>query len=125
MLSTMCSRRIKQTAFDRTYGPKVPLDGCACVITSRMLNALRYLPHLCLHEQRKQFAACTHMKNKEAEKWMAALTCLKGVINLMRWPILPRSHIHGSPRRLYYRLNLTDDPGNANFRTPIRIHYYV
>ena len=29
---------------------------------------------------------------------------------------MPRSHIHGSPRRFYYGLNLTDDLGNANFR---------
>ena len=36
---------------------------------------------------------------------------------------MPRSHIHGSPRRFYYGLNLTDDPGNANFRSPIRVHY--
>ena len=81
----MCSRRLKQAPFGRTYGPKIrcidPLDGCACMITSRMLNALRYLPHLCLYEQRRQ-AACTHRKNTETEiKWMAALTCLKGVIN--------------------------------------------
>ena len=34
-----------------------------------------------------------------------------------------RSHIHGSPRRFYYGLNLTDDPGNASFRSPIRMHY--
>ena len=36
---------------------------------------------------------------------------------------MPRSHIHGSPRRFYCRLNLTDDPGNANFRSPIQMHY--
>ena len=36
---------------------------------------------------------------------------------------MPRSHIHGSPRRFYYGLNLTDDPGNANFRSPIRMRY--
>ena len=36
---------------------------------------------------------------------------------------MPRSHIHRSPRRFYYRLNLTDDPGNANLRSPIRMHY--
>ena len=36
---------------------------------------------------------------------------------------MPRSHIHGSPRRFYYGLNLTDDPGNANFRSQIRMHY--
>ena len=51
----MCSRRLKQAAFGRTYGPKrriVPLDGCACmIITSRMLNALWHLTHLCLYEQ--------------------------------------------------------------------------
>ena len=37
--------------------------------------------------------------------------------------LMPRSHIHGSPRRFYYGLNLTDDPGNANFRSPIWMHY--
>ena len=36
---------------------------------------------------------------------------------------MPRSHIHGSPRRFNYGLNLTDDPGNANFRSPIRMHF--
>ena len=36
---------------------------------------------------------------------------------------MPRSHFHGSPRRLYYGLNLTDDPVNANFHSPIRMHY--
>ena len=36
---------------------------------------------------------------------------------------MPRSHIHGSPRRFYYGFNLTDYPGNANFRSPIRMHY--
>ena len=40
-----------------------------------------------------------------------------------RLPVMPRSHIHGSPRRFYYGLNLTDDPGNVNFRNPIRMHY--
>ena len=57
MLSTMCSKRLKQAAFGRTYGPKIrrifPLHGCACMITSRTLNALRYMPHLCLFEQRR------------------------------------------------------------------------
>ena len=37
--------------------------------------------------------------------------------------LMPRSHIRGSPRRFYYGLNLTDDRGNANFRSPIRMHY--
>ena len=32
---------------------------------------------------------------------------------------MPRSHIHG----FYYGLNLTDDPGNANFHRPIHMHY--
>ena len=36
---------------------------------------------------------------------------------------MPRSHIHGSPRRFYYGLHLMDDPGNGNFRSPIRMHY--
>ena len=40
----------------------------------------------------------------------------------MMW-LMPRSHIHGSPPQIYYILNLTDDPGNANFRIPIRMHY--
>ena len=61
----MCSRRLKQAPFGRTYGPKIrcidPLDGCACMITSCMLNALRYRPHLCLYEQR------TRRKNTETE----------------------------------------------------------
>ena len=38
---------------------------------------------------------------------------------------MPRSHIHGSPRRFYYGSNLTDDPGNANFRSPIRMYNIV
>ena len=37
--------------------------------------------------------------------------------------VMPRSHIHGWPRWFYYGLNLTDDPGNANFRSLIRLHY--
>ena len=37
--------------------------------------------------------------------------------------LMPKSHVQGSPRRFYYGLNLTDDPGNANFRSPIRMHY--
>ena len=51
----MCSRRLKQAA----YGPKIrrifPLDGCACMITSRMFT-LRYMLHLCLYEQRRKEA---------------------------------------------------------------------
>ena len=35
---------------------------------------------------------------------------------------MPRSHIHGSPRRFHCGLSLTDDPGNANFRSLIRMH---
>ena len=27
--------------------------------------------------------------------------------------LMPRSHIHGSPHRIHYGLNLTDNPGNA------------
>ena len=37
--------------------------------------------------------------------------------------LMPRSHIHGSPRRFYYGINLTDDPGKANFRSPLGMHY--
>ena len=32
------------------------------------------------------------------------------------------SHIHGSPRRFHHGSNLTDDPGNAIFRSLIRMH---
>ena len=35
---------------------------------------------------------------------------------------MPRSHIHGSPRRFHYGLNPTDDSGNADFRSLIRMH---
>ena len=34
---------------------------------------------------------------------------------------MPRSRIHGSPRRFHYGSNLMDDPGNDNFRSPIRM----
>ena len=46
-----------------------------------------------------------------------------GFIACLNIPIMPRSHIHGAPRQFYYGLNLTDDPGNANFRSPIRMHH--
>ena len=36
--------------------------------------------------------------------------------------LMTRSHIHGSPRRFHYGLNLTDNPGNASFRSPIQMH---
>ena len=36
--------------------------------------------------------------------------------------LMPRSHIHGSPRRFQYVSKPTDDPGNDNFRCPIRMH---
>ena len=36
--------------------------------------------------------------------------------------VMPRSHIHGSPRRFHFGSNPTDDPGNDNFRSPIRVH---
>ena len=35
---------------------------------------------------------------------------------------MPRSHIHGSPRRFNYGSNPTDDPGNGNFRSLIQMH---
>ena len=37
---------------------------------------------------------------------------------------MPRSHIHGSPRRFHIRSNLTDDPGNATFRKPIHVRMH-
>ena len=36
--------------------------------------------------------------------------------------LMPRSHIQGSPRRFHYGSNLTDDPGNNNFRSAMRMH---
>ena len=44
-------------------------------------------------------------------------------LDKVKFFLMPRSHIHVSPRRFYYGLNPTDDPGNANFRSPIRVHY--
>ena len=41
---------------------------------------------------------------------------------LTAFPVMPRSHIHGSPRRFLYGSNPTDDPGNDNIRSPIRMH---
>ena len=35
---------------------------------------------------------------------------------------MPRSHIHGSPRRFQYVSNLIDDPRNDIFRSLIRMH---
>ena len=35
--------------------------------------------------------------------------------------VMPRSHIHVSPRRFHYGSNPTDDLGNDNFRSPIRM----
>ena len=40
----------------------------------------------------------------------------------MNTHVMPRSHIHGSPRRFHYGSNLTDDPGNDNFRSLIGMH---
>ena len=36
--------------------------------------------------------------------------------------VMPKSHIHGSPRRFHYGTNPTDDPGNDHFRSPMRMH---
>ena len=35
---------------------------------------------------------------------------------------MPRSHIHGSPRRFHYGSKPTDDQGNDNFCSPIQMH---
>ena len=35
---------------------------------------------------------------------------------------MPRSYIHESPRWFHYGSNPTDDSGNDNFRSPIRMH---
>ena len=62
------------------------------------------------------FASILLLNNKQ--------TLSNVVITLIfRFYLLPRSHIHGSPRRFYCGLNLTDGPGNANIRSPIRMHY--
>ena len=39
--------------------------------------------------------------------------------------LMPRSHTHGSLHPFYYGLNLTDDPGNANFCSPIQMNYIL
>ena len=36
--------------------------------------------------------------------------------------LMPRSHIHGTPRRFHYGSDPTDDPGNDNFRSPTQMH---
>ena len=51
-------------------------------------------------------------------KTLKILSCLYA-----RHVLMPRSHIHGSPRRFYYGFNLTDDPGYTKIRSPIRMHY--
>ena len=50
--------------------------------------------------------------------------CKKNIVRTIN-SVMPRSHIHGIPRRFYYGSNLTDDPGNANFCSPIRMHNVV
>ena len=35
---------------------------------------------------------------------------------------MPGSHIHGSPRRFHYGLNLTDDLENADFHSLVWMH---
>ena len=39
-----------------------------------------------------------------------------------RFTVMPRSHIHGLPRRFHYGSNHTDDPGIDHYRSPIRMH---
>ena len=63
-----------------------------------------------------------YMIFQTCQRCQKALSLGKG-LKCMCMTIMPRSHINGSPRRFYYGLNLTDDPGNANFRSPIRMHY--
>ena len=61
------------------------------------------------------YTNCTNWVSQELRlrnPWMLTLS-----------KFMPRSHIHGSPRRFYYGLNLTDDIGNANYRSPIRMHF--
>ena len=39
--------------------------------------------------------------------------------------IISRLHIHGSPPRFHYGSNFSDDHGNANFASSIRMHNVV
>ena len=58
-------------------------------------------------------------------KYEMLWVCDKGqcVVHYKLTSLMPRSHIHGSPRQFYYGLNLKDYPGNANFGSPIRMPY--
>ena len=55
-----------QAAFGRTCEPKirhiVPLDGCACMITSWMLNALWYLSHETVHFHSSEYTEIYNVK---------------------------------------------------------------
>ena len=60
--------------------------------------------------------------------WAGTLACRAEhrdsafLASFFRFPgIMPRSHIHESPCRFHYGSNLTDDPGNGIFRSPIRM----
>ena len=48
----------------------------------------------------------------------------QGSFKTHRWwtHLMPRSHIHGSPRRFRYGSNPTDDPGKVIFRSQRRMH---
>ena len=56
---------------------------------------------------------------KEPFSEMSDTVCYGLIGNTM---VMPRSHIHGSPGQFHYGSNLTDDPGNAIFSSPIRMH---
>ena len=48
-------------------------------------------------------------------------SCCRAAV-LFSVSLMPRSHIRGSPRRFHYGSNPTDDPGNDNFYSLIRMH---
>ena len=61
----------------------------------------------------------------QSESKCNATQCFKLIICYLVWrscSSMPRSHIHGSPRRFHYGSTPTADPGNDNFRNLIRMH---
>ena len=78
------------------------------------------------HSAAREICRGTETDNNCTNPW-SVLKSLCGFVHpsVRPWSVMPRSHIHESSRRFYYGLNLTDDPGNANFCSLILMPYYV
>ena len=70
------------------------------------------------------FSSCLapRIKRSRMKIWLINLSLISIKENLL-FSVIPRSHIHGSPRRFHYGSNPTDDPGYDNFRSPMQMHY--